>query len=275
MRPLIGGSVKKIDRRREVKNERQEKARQERWIIEKEKHGFFFIRMLRKDGMKYLIFDIDDTLIPSTKFYAEAMQEIGVDPEDKAYLDGRLETKKDLPEGYPSSRNRVIYFKKMLELKGEYTPQRHYQLVSGYEKALSYRVKHFWESNRRSEIIMELKKQFKRVILLSNETTRMQLLKWQAMDPEGELFDGLITSEEVGIEKPHFKMFQKALQYLGNVPAEESVMVGDSFEHDIVPALDLGFSVIHTKEFKPTALRSESQRYQQIFHLEDLKKIIR
>lgn len=56
-------------------------------------------------------------------------------------------------------------------------------------------------------------------------------------------FDAIITSLDVGFRKPHPLMFATALQTLG-VEAREAMMVGDSFEVDIAPALDLGMAAV-------------------------------
>ena len=55
--------------------------------------------------------------------------------------------------------------------------------------------------------------------------------------------DVLVVSEEAGISKPHPEIFSIALQRLG-CPAEEAVMVGDSWAADIIGALDAGIRAI-------------------------------
>lgn len=56
-------------------------------------------------------------------------------------------------------------------------------------------------------------------------------------------FDAIITSLDVGFRKPHPLMFVTALQALG-VEAHEAMMVGDSFEADVAPALSLGMAAV-------------------------------
>jgi putative hydrolase of the HAD superfamily len=53
------------------------------------------------------------------------------------------------------------------------------------------------------------------------------------------LIAGAVSSSEHGYLKPHPSIFEAALQQLG-VAAEESVMVGDSFAHDIEGAASVG-----------------------------------
>jgi len=56
-------------------------------------------------------------------------------------------------------------------------------------------------------------------------------------------FDSIVTSGEFGEKKPALAMFKQCLAEL-EVDAADSVMVGDSYEADIVPALALGMRAI-------------------------------
>lgn len=57
-----------------------------------------------------------------------------------------------------------------------------------------------------------------------------------------ELFDAIAISEEVGVEKPHPRMFTQALEQLGIGPADYSraMMVGNFLERDIKGANEIG-----------------------------------
>ena len=72
-----------------------------------------------------------------------------------------------------------------------------------------------------------------------------------AIDPFGVHFRQVITSEEVGCEKPDPKNFRIIADKLG-VPIDRCCVIGDSWENDIEPALQLGCSVIWTQEFART-----------------------
>jgi putative hydrolase of the HAD superfamily len=61
-----------------------------------------------------------------------------------------------------------------------------------------------------------------------------------------EFLDVMIDSEVVGIEKPHPGIFSLALQKL-KVKPENAVVVGDSYERDIVPSKILGCRTIWLK----------------------------
>ena len=60
------------------------------------------------------------------------------------------------------------------------------------------------------------------------------------------LFEGTfeITSESVGVKKPDPKVFKHALQQ-ANAKEENSIMIGDSVEADILGAINSGIPAIH------------------------------
>ena len=57
-------------------------------------------------------------------------------------------------------------------------------------------------------------------------------------------FDHIFTSDKVGYKKPHPQIFIKALT-VTNALASSSLMIGDSFEADILGALNQGMHAIH------------------------------
>jgi putative hydrolase of the HAD superfamily len=56
-------------------------------------------------------------------------------------------------------------------------------------------------------------------------------------------FNTVTNSEMVGVKKPNPKIFRHALQ-VANATPENSIMIGDNYEADILGALNLGFDVI-------------------------------
>ena len=59
-----------------------------------------------------------------------------------------------------------------------------------------------------------------------------------------DYFDQIITSESVGVKKPNAKVFNFALE-IANAKKENSIMIGDSLEADILGALNVGLKAIH------------------------------
>lgn len=57
-------------------------------------------------------------------------------------------------------------------------------------------------------------------------------------------FDVILTAEKAGVKKPSPIIFKKAID-LANVRADAALMIGDSFEADILGALNAGMQAIH------------------------------
>jgi len=82
-------------------------------------------------------------------------------------------------------------------------------------------------------------------------------------------FRTVTSSEEVGVKKPNPLVFEKALAK-ANVSAKQSVMIGDTFEADILGAESVGMETIFYN------YRSESipSKYQIVNHLLEIKNIL-
>ncbi|MEJ2113959.1 MAG: HAD-IA family hydrolase [Flavobacteriaceae bacterium] len=59
-----------------------------------------------------------------------------------------------------------------------------------------------------------------------------------------QYFNTVTNSEVVGVKKPNAKVFNFALN-LAQANVENSIMIGDNYEADILGALKVGFRVIH------------------------------
>jgi putative hydrolase of the HAD superfamily len=67
-------------------------------------------------------------------------------------------------------------------------------------------------------------------------------------------FKTITTSEDVGVKKPHKLIFEVALEN-ASAKVNESIMIGDNFEADIMGAIDFGMKAIlynyYKTEFSP------------------------
>lgn len=73
----------------------------------------------------------------------------------------------------------------------------------------------------------------------------------------GSCFDAIVTSVDVGCEKPGSKIFQYALDELGVQPSE-AVMIGDRVDTDILGANRLGITtILHRWRNRYPVLNSE------------------
>lgn len=98
--------------------------------------------------------------------------------------------------------------------------------------------------------------------IVSNHTAAIQLRKIQKLGLAPH-FSAVITSEEVGVEKPHARVFEAALASVG-VNAANALMVGDDLRADMAGARSSGLRTVLSTEFsaaqpgtRPKVLPSE------------------
>lgn len=81
-----------------------------------------------------------------------------------------------------------------------------------------------------------------RMFILSNGFKELQSHKMRTAGMTG-YFDALILSEDIGINKPRPELFRYALEKTSSA-LEESIMIGDMFETDIIGAANIGMEQI-------------------------------
>lgn len=194
-----------------------------------------------------ILFDLDDTLVDSRTAYEEGLRALGFSTAHPLFQRARREVKAGLPDLMPAARNRSLYFKRYLELDGGYSPLRHMEMLAKYEETVLRHIKKQWLDLKRDRIFSRLAEKH-RLFIITNEVLRTQSLKLQALDPHFHYFSGMITSEEAGVEKPNHEIFRRALEKANGSP-ESTIMVGDSYEKDITPAVNLGLRAYHSLEF--------------------------
>ena len=105
--------------------------------------------------------------------------------------------------------------------------------------------------------------------IITNGFEEVQDLK---LDKSGikKYFDKIITSESVGVKKPNPKVFKFALAQ-ANAKSEESIMIGDNLEADIIGAINSGISSIH---FNLHDEKYSNKKYTSVSHLLEIKQYI-
>ncbi len=91
------------------------------------------------------------------------------------------------------------------------------------------------------ELLKSLSKEYD-IGIISNNLLDEQLQKIKCLGIS-EYIDTFAISEEVGVAKPHAKIFQVALDRAG-ANADEAVFIGDSWTNDILGALGVGIRPI-------------------------------
>lgn len=114
------------------------------------------------------------------------------------------------------------------------------------------------------EILDYLKPQYK-LHIITNGFEEIQHNKMQNSKIAG-FFDTITTSEEAGVKKPHFQIFDIALKKANAIP-EHSIMIGDSYEADIEGAKNAGLQAVFFDYYG----KKESRQVPQIQKLNELR----
>ena len=117
------------------------------------------------------------------------------------------------------------------------------------------------------EILQYLKANYKLHII----TNGFEEVQRKKMTTSGilDFFQTITTSEEAGVKKPHKTIFQKALEK-AEAAAENSVMIGDNYEADILGSEESGLQSIYFDYYKTGPLSD----IRQIQTLKDIVKFL-
>jgi putative hydrolase of the HAD superfamily len=131
--------------------------------------------------------------------------------------------------------NKSIYIKNLLEeLK---IPIKHFDSYYNlYKSAFFEKCKLF---DYVYESIVLLHNNGIKIGILSNNIYIQQYEKLQKLGII-DYIDVIVTSDEIGEEKPHNFMFYR-IQQLMNISFENMLYIGDNMEDDIIPSIQLGF----------------------------------
>ena len=91
------------------------------------------------------------------------------------------------------------------------------------------------------EVLEYLKPRY-RIYILSNGFAELQSRKMQSAGI-AHYFDGVVHSEDIGVNKPHRAIFDHALRVAG-VTADRALMIGDNYEVDIKGAHGAGIDQV-------------------------------
>ena len=106
--------------------------------------------------------------------------------------------------------------------------------------------------------------------ILSNGFKELQSHKMRTAGID-RYFDGLILSEDIGVNKPNRELYDYALQKSGST-VEESIMIGDMFDTDIAGAANIGMDQIY---FNPKGKKGHPfAPTHEVTHLLQIKDIL-
>ena len=197
---------------------------------------------------KGVIFDLDGTLydyaandmIAMKNLCARAKERLGIEEEEflEAYGQARKLVKSRLTEG-AAQHNRLIFCQTALELL-EINPFHH--ALELYEAYWGCFLEHMVPYDGVPDMLKQLKAIGIRTAICTDMTAHIQYRKIRQLGLADDI-EMLVTSEEIGEEKPSPLMFQRSLKKLGLKP-KDAAYIGDSFERDIKGASACGLHAI-------------------------------
>jgi len=198
--------------------------------------------------IKAILFDIDDTLFPTSAFAQEArraavraMVEAGFDFDEELVFEELLEVIAEFSSNYAHHFNKLVT---RLDPGSERTPNVDLVVAAGVS---AYHDTKFRSLQPFADVpsVREYARRRGWVVgVLSHGWTSKQAEKLVRLGIAG-LFDpgAIFISEQIGINKPNPKLYVRAAEKLGLEPSE-IIHVGDSPAHDVAPARSLGMTTV-------------------------------
>jgi len=203
------------------------------------------------DNIKHIFFDLDHTIWDFDKNSKETLGEIFVELELGNHVqsfDRFLKKYKEINKRYWNLYRQNLVTKEQVR-EGRFRDTLNFFNIENYNE-LSDELSHQYvtlgptKTNlfpHAHQVLAQLNKEYE-MHIITNGFVEVQHVKLQNSDLK-KYFDVIVCSEETGKKKPHKDVFNLALQKAGTIP-EESVMIGDSYEADIIGAQRSGMKAI-------------------------------
>ena len=207
--------------------------------------------------IKAVVFDLDNTIYNYDECHIVAMKlleeyvcdKYGLNKVDfrKNFELAKVEVKK-LLGNTGASHNRMLYMQIFLEKINQSPVEDALELYDIYWRAMLEKMTPF-------KYVMPLMKQLKHrkieIGILTDLTAHIQHRKIKKLCIT-EYIDAIVTSEEVGAEKPSSIAFSRIIQKLHCNP-QEILMIGDSQKKDIDGAVNVGMrGMLFLESYKDT-----------------------
>jgi len=190
-------------------------------------------------GIKAVFFDLDDTLFPTERSHARGLdaawkalrrvRPLTRGAFERRYAEARALVKRRLGAA-PAARSRLLYFKEV-DQRAALAMARAYDGACGAADIAASR-----------RVAARLARRYT-LGIVTNQQCSLQLRKLARLDPKGVLFKFLVTSEEMGFEKPDPRIYAEACRRARCRPSQ-ALMVGDNREHDVLGARRAGLRAV-------------------------------
>tara|TARA_Y100000768_G_C23889787_1_gene639518 strand:- start:4 stop:696 length:693 start_codon:yes stop_codon:yes gene_type:complete len=208
---------------------------------------------------KGILIDIDNTLYDydychsigydNVKKYCADNMQVSNKTFDNTYIKSRKIINKNLSKT-ASSHNRILYFQNFCEILN-INPLKNALIMSNiYWKS-------FYDKMTLFPYVEELLGQVssRKLCLITDFTANIQYQKVEKLNLQ-KYIGYMVTSEEVGIEKPNKTIFNYAIKKMGLKP-KEVCMIGDNYQRDIIGATRLGIHSFWFNRYKKDVKNSQ------------------
>ena len=195
--------------------------------------------------IKGVLLDLDNTLYnydvcnssAMNKVFSDLSRRYNIPNKDiKRHFYNARKQVKIILDGTAASHSRLLYFKTMIEnLKGSTDPKLSLFYSDMYWKEY---FKHMVLIKDAEKFLVFCKNKNIRIAVVTDLTAEIQLKKIIKLEIL-KYINFIITSEEVGKDKPDPKIFYYALNKLDCKP-QDVIMIGDDAKRDILSAKKLG-----------------------------------
>lgn len=232
-------------------------------------------------NVKAALIDLDDTLTDTKSAYEKAYKEchkvfatytglnISYDEFMELYTKARADVHLMIPNA-ATRHNRALYFQTLVEdLKLSTDYKLVYKLYHAFYQTTYANLKPFPNA---IELLEWLKKTQRKVVIVSNGSANVRLEKINSLGISNYI-DFMVSSEEVGTEKPSANLFLHAL-HKARVSPGEAVMIGNKAPEDIYGANRLGITTILTKITDESWEGPNKPGQEPSYTVKDLKDVI-
>ncbi len=223
--------------------------------------------------IKAVLFDLDDTLYPSSKL-AEAARKNAIRAMIEAGLDVDMteeelyEELEEIVEEFGSNHPR--HFDLLLKRIGvDPDPKLVAAAVVAYHDTKFAYLKPY------PDVIPTLMKLREMGLKLGVVTSGLAVKQWEKLIRLGlhHFFHAVVISEEIGVEKPNPRIFTEAAERLGVEPSE-CVFVGDRLDHDIRGANRVGMVTVRVRKGKYSDMEPENEEDVPDFEISRLGELL-
>lgn len=124
-----------------------------------------------------------------------------------------------------------------------------------------------------SDLLRDLAQQYQ-LCLISNYPLSTPIYQTLDRDDLRRFFDTVIVSADLGVIKPHPRLFEAAREGLNHLPAKHIVHIGDDWDADILGAGASGMQTVYTRQWRATPdKRYGTGDHSPLAEIDDLREL--